>query len=238
MRFIINSGVITAHGFYEYQPFTVDQARNWLAEGEWQSNVGYPETAAALTALTGIEIPVNRIVTNMNPGDEALMFRLAFPPGTPRLDPRDKGRLTPEFVTANSEMGWLKSIGPVIHTAQGVRLRDRIRYDRATSLARAELREILTENEISLILDACNGLFMHDEITATSPEVIRFEIEDSIRLDHTDEKWKVDGDEIVHKLAGLTYIQQCALADGIEYFWNRVASGEHALDTLAALAER
>lgn len=110
MRYLLNSAVATSFGSYEYEPMTEEQAKEWLHAGPWFSTIGYPETAAALAALTGIAIPVNRKQISMQAGDEALVFRLVLPAGTPRLDPADKGRLTPEFIRKHAEIGLLTKV--------------------------------------------------------------------------------------------------------------------------------
>jgi hypothetical protein len=49
--------------------------------------------ARATTCGLASPLPVNRITIKMEPGDEALVFRLVLPPGTPRIDPKDKGAI-------------------------------------------------------------------------------------------------------------------------------------------------
>jgi len=108
MKYILNSAVITSPGRYEYQLIDVAAATAWLASGGWQSTIGYAETAEALSELTGIEIPVNRATIRMEPGDEALVFRLIVPPGSRRIDPSTKGGLGREFILQHAEIGMLK----------------------------------------------------------------------------------------------------------------------------------
>lgn len=107
MKYILNSAVVTTFGLYKYEPITTEQAIEFLADGDFVSTIGYAETAAALSVLIGREIPVNRIIIAMKPGDQALVFRLTFPPGSSRLNVGDKGNLTPEFVLENCELGLL-----------------------------------------------------------------------------------------------------------------------------------
>ena len=104
MRYILNSAVITGPGRYQYKTITPAVARRWLAAGPYTSTVGYQETADALAALLGAEIPVNRQMVKMAPGDQALVFRL-----TVRLaDPSVKGRINdPEWIAEHSEIGLL-----------------------------------------------------------------------------------------------------------------------------------
>jgi len=113
MRYLLNSAVITAPGLYDYQIISVDEARNWYTRGLLPlSSIGYEQTAIALGELLGRPIPVKRITIKMNPGDEALVFRLVFPPGTGRIDPQDKGRLSEMVLRGNFELGLLKRLNP------------------------------------------------------------------------------------------------------------------------------
>lgn len=106
MKYILNSAVLTAFGDFRYTPVTADEARRW-ASGGFVSTVGYEQTADALTQLLGTQVPVDRRTVTMQPGDEALVFRLAFPPGTPRIDPADKGRLSAALLAGYYELGML-----------------------------------------------------------------------------------------------------------------------------------
>lgn len=119
-RYLLNSAVITAPGSYDYELVTAAQARDWYSNGTATgisgrrrphpapiSTIGYAETAAALGELLGVEIPVDRRSITMEPGDEALVFRLVFPPGTPRIDPKDKGALGAALVAGHYELGIL-----------------------------------------------------------------------------------------------------------------------------------
>ena len=106
-RYILNAAVITAAGRWDYQLITPDEAIAWLGAGEYVSTVGYPETARALTVLTGAEVQVNRRTIRMNAGDEALVFRLVLPPGAARIDPHVKGQLTVAWISAHCEIGIL-----------------------------------------------------------------------------------------------------------------------------------
>lgn len=110
MRYILNSAVLTAFGQYDYEPLTPRQAREWAKRG-FQSTVGYEQTAEALGQILEQPVPVDRRTIKMQPGDEALVFRLAFPPGTPRIDPGNKGRLQQEVLAGHFELGLLRRIG-------------------------------------------------------------------------------------------------------------------------------
>ena len=103
MKYILNSAVITTPGSYSYTLIDVKVAQKWLAENNYLSTIGYQETCDALETITGVKVPLNRALTKMQKGDEALIFRLKN-----RLnDPNLKGKLTKEFVLKNCEIGIL-----------------------------------------------------------------------------------------------------------------------------------
>ncbi|MHA2642869.1 MAG: STIV orfB116 family protein [bacterium JZ-2024 1] len=110
MRYILNSAVITDFGLWKYEPITLEEAREWLLNGEWVSTVRYGETAEVIKCLTGVEVPVRNMVVTMEPGDEALVFRLKFEKGAQRVSPELKGNLPPEFVQKYLEIGILRRL--------------------------------------------------------------------------------------------------------------------------------
>ena len=105
MRYILNSAVITTPGLYSYRPISVEKAQKWLADGGFESTIGYQETCDALEKITSIRVSCNRRMVKMKTGDEALVFRL-----TCRMqDPSLKGKIkNPEFILQNCEIGLLK----------------------------------------------------------------------------------------------------------------------------------
>jgi hypothetical protein len=107
MKYLLNSAVITKEGIYEYRLISNDEAKKWLEENEYESGIGYVETASAIEKLYKIPIPVSRSqVREFNVGDEALVFRLTI-----RLnDPSLKGKLTPDFIIKHCEVGILRRI--------------------------------------------------------------------------------------------------------------------------------
>ena len=110
-RYILNSAVITTFGRWTYIQLTPEQAGNWLEADEFESTIRYQETALALEYLTGVHIPVNAFTCQMRQSDEALVFRLVLPPGSPRIATSDKGKLSVEFISKNCEIGLLKCVG-------------------------------------------------------------------------------------------------------------------------------
>ncbi|MEM0288102.1 MAG: DUF1874 domain-containing protein [Nitrososphaerota archaeon] len=110
MRYILNSAVITSYGTYVYEPMTVEEAKRWAKNGPFISTIGYEETAAVLSQLLQIPIQVNRTTIKMEVGDEALVFRIVLPPGSPRIDPQDKGRIANVISSNQWELGLLSRI--------------------------------------------------------------------------------------------------------------------------------
>lgn len=107
MRYILNSAVVTAPGTYTYRHITPKEAKLWVQSPGWISTIGYEETAAALSLVTGVTIPTDRRVIRMYPGDSALVFRLTFPPGNRRIDPREKGTVGQDYILDHCEIGLL-----------------------------------------------------------------------------------------------------------------------------------
>jgi hypothetical protein len=90
-RYVLNSAVLTAPGTYRYALLSVEEARAWLARGPVASRVGYPATLARIEAWFGLALPLSREAVAMQPGDEALVVRLAYRVA----DPAAKGALAP-----------------------------------------------------------------------------------------------------------------------------------------------
>jgi hypothetical protein len=116
MKYLLNSAVITSPGLYRYSKLTPDDARHWYEQALATdpiapiSTIGYAETAAALAELLGRPIIVDRRTISMEPGDEALVFRIVLPPGSPRIDPTDKGRLREIITRGQWELGLLERL--------------------------------------------------------------------------------------------------------------------------------
>lgn len=106
MKYLLSSAVITSEGLYSYQLVTLDFAQKWLRESDFESYVGYQETADVIERFTGVKVKVNRGYAKMNEGDEALVFRLTFRVG----DPSTKGKLGKENLMEYLEIGLLKKI--------------------------------------------------------------------------------------------------------------------------------
>lgn len=101
--------------------------------------------------------------------------------------------------------------------------RDLLRYYEALRDARRRLRDQLSDGEVGLILDALNGCWLQDAHTVG---LIWAEAEDAIRLNRADQKWSVDGPDLVRKLRAMSYAELCALTDAAERWWHRVSDDQ------------
>ena len=106
MYYVLNSPVITGPGTYRYDLVSAGEAAAWLKSREWSSTVGYEETAKVMSDLFGLAIPVNRVNIRMEPGDEALVFRLVKRLESALL----KGHVSEEFIKNNFEIGLLHKL--------------------------------------------------------------------------------------------------------------------------------
>jgi len=81
--YILNSPILTNWGAYEYMPITLEDAKQRLKAG-FVSAIGHEGTAKLLSTILGMEIPVNRVQIQMQPGDDAIIFQVLqrLPEGT------------------------------------------------------------------------------------------------------------------------------------------------------------
>lgn len=70
--------------------------------------------------------------------------------------------------------------------------------------------------EASAIVDACNGTFWD---VASLFDGLALGLEDAISGDQLDEKWGIDGEQLLAKLRALEPVQHLAIVDAIERFW-------------------
>ena len=73
---VLNTSILTAAGAYELKDITLDEAKKLVSENEIDSAVGHASTAQIMTALLGVEIPVNRQMFVQQPGQSTLVFKL------------------------------------------------------------------------------------------------------------------------------------------------------------------
>jgi len=73
-KYILNTPVLTNYGVYRFEKMSLEEARLFARDAV--SAVGHKGTAEALSKILGIPVHVNRAEILMQPGDEALIFRI------------------------------------------------------------------------------------------------------------------------------------------------------------------
>ncbi len=80
MILLLNAAVMPAEGHYTLKQISQDEFRTVLrdaaASDNFQSYIGYPETARLLEELTGVEIEVSRKQATLAVGDVMLIMKL------------------------------------------------------------------------------------------------------------------------------------------------------------------
>ena len=86
MRYLLNSPILSAFGEWDYSPIRTDDLGlwlgDWLGTSKWENGIGDPRITEALEQLANLPIfaiPVAWRTITMQPGDEALVFRLIKP---------------------------------------------------------------------------------------------------------------------------------------------------------------
>jgi hypothetical protein len=76
-RYLLNSPILTSFGDWRYRgPVSVQQARDFVAEGDYVSAIGHAATAEYLQGILGAPVPCARRAVELLPGDRALVFQL------------------------------------------------------------------------------------------------------------------------------------------------------------------
>jgi len=78
---LLNTSIITSEGYFAYRKSSLDEAKELLQGTEMLSAIGHQSTAAILTELLSIEVPVNRITFSQEENDICIVFKLR---GRPR----------------------------------------------------------------------------------------------------------------------------------------------------------
>lgn len=98
--YLLNSPIVTAYGDWRFEPISVETAQKLLREG-YLSAIGHQASAQILTALLGVEVPVNRVPVYLQPDDQAIVLWLKE-----RL-PEGKVLTEEEMKTLRFELGLL-----------------------------------------------------------------------------------------------------------------------------------
>lgn len=147
-RYLLNSAVVTSPGVYAYRRVTPGEARAWAAAAPWVSSIGYAETAALAAEVLGVDVPVDRRTIGMQPGDEALVIRIVLPPGTPRIDPQNKGRLGEVLRAGHTELGLLRRVDGELLAVRALLAASRDAFrSKQIARARAMLDGVLEEEK-------------------------------------------------------------------------------------------
>lgn len=136
--------------------------------------------------------------------------------GNPRVSFR-----APEPVMAESEARQ-DALSAIMEGGEDAALGSTARRDleRYYQVVRDELRHLtLSRAEVMLILDAMNGVIVSPPAMYRS--ALLLDVVDHIRLNGADEKWDVDGDQLVRTLEGMSPGTLMALCDLAERFWAR-----------------
>ena len=76
MRYLLNTPILTTYGHYRFEgPLPLSAARQFAEQGA-QSAIGHAGTAEFLSQRLRVEVPNRRDAVRMQPGDQALVFRL------------------------------------------------------------------------------------------------------------------------------------------------------------------
>lgn len=91
---LMNSAMMPQPGRYMLQKISVGLFAQILsdANGDFESYIGYPQTAEHISCLAGVIVPVSREPTRLADGDEILVCKLAYRVA----DPSTKGQPVPE----------------------------------------------------------------------------------------------------------------------------------------------
>lgn len=73
---LLNTSIVTTPGEYVLKDITLEEARKMVLENELDSAIGHDATSKVMTALLGVEVPVNRQMFCQQPGQKALVFKL------------------------------------------------------------------------------------------------------------------------------------------------------------------
>ncbi|MCX8008716.1 MAG: YddF family protein [Patescibacteria group bacterium] len=74
--YVLNSPILTSFGKYEYNELTLEEAKTKLQSSEIISAIGHQSTADAISALTEVDVPMNRATVNMKSGEEAIVIKV------------------------------------------------------------------------------------------------------------------------------------------------------------------
>jgi len=105
MLYILSARVLPNYGEYRFQPISIKAAQSLVTETQFVSAVGHEAAASALSLLLEVEMPVNRVSIQMEPGDRAILLSMKG-----RL-PEGKVATLQELEAIGFELGLLERTG-------------------------------------------------------------------------------------------------------------------------------
>lgn len=91
------------------------------------------------------------------------------------------------------------------------------------------LKNTFSRAELSLLIDVFNGTFLTPDLAGQHLEI---QVEDGIRLEGLDEKWKVDSETLLGKVRALNMFERACLEIWAKGFWNKDQNMDEWLDLL------
>ena len=73
--YILNTPILTEYGSFNFRKSSLPEVKELLSQG-FTSAIGHEATAALMSHLTKVQIPVNRVAIKMQLGDKAIVFRM------------------------------------------------------------------------------------------------------------------------------------------------------------------
>lgn len=75
-RYLLNAPVLTSYGDFRFEgPLSLQAAREFAARNA-HSAIGHAATASLMSQCLGVAVPSQRDAVRMEPGDQALVFRM------------------------------------------------------------------------------------------------------------------------------------------------------------------
>lgn len=88
---LLNTSIITGDGSYEYRTISQPDALRLLDDHDGTvSHIGHDSTAAIMTELLGVDVPMSRVPYTQRAGDIALVFKLNGRPPEGRILSREE----------------------------------------------------------------------------------------------------------------------------------------------------